>query len=131
MGDGQSDCTICFELLNEKLTVTPCGHVFHAACLDLWLTKNRIASSCPLCKSVVKEHRPISYEPKQLILNAMETLKRGNNAASKLLRSKMFARIRIQQLKDEIEDASIKKEIIDKDIARWAYEYSCVVCVYL
>ena len=41
------ECSICFEEINENESVTPCRHVFHAACLNLWLEQS---ASCPLCR---------------------------------------------------------------------------------
>ncbi|KAI5964486.1 hypothetical protein KGF57_000978 [Candida theae] len=43
-------CAICIEELEDDDLVRGliCGHVFHAACLDPWLTTRR--ACCPLCK---------------------------------------------------------------------------------
>ena len=47
------DCSICFlpmELVN--LTITRCGHVFHASCLNQALDYN---TTCPQCRSQLVE----------------------------------------------------------------------------
>ncbi|KAI5969816.1 hypothetical protein CANMA_001106 [Candida margitis] len=43
-------CAICLEVLEDEDIVRGliCGHVFHAICLDPWLTKRR--ACCPMCK---------------------------------------------------------------------------------
>ncbi|KAL7666801.1 RING-type domain-containing protein [[Candida] zeylanoides] len=43
-------CAICLEVLEDDSIVRGlvCGHVFHADCLDPWLTKRR--ACCPMCK---------------------------------------------------------------------------------
>ena len=43
-------CAICLEVIEDEDIVRGliCGHVFHAECLDPWLTKRR--ACCPMCK---------------------------------------------------------------------------------
>ncbi|EMG50344.1 hypothetical protein G210_4618 [Candida maltosa Xu316] len=43
-------CAICLEMIEDEDVVRGliCGHVFHAECLDPWLTKRR--ACCPMCK---------------------------------------------------------------------------------
>lgn len=43
-------CAICLETIEDDDIVRGlvCGHVFHAECLDPWLTKRR--ACCPMCK---------------------------------------------------------------------------------
>ncbi|KAK9245858.1 hypothetical protein V1506DRAFT_536839 [Lipomyces tetrasporus] len=52
-------CAICLESLEDEDDVRglTCGHAFHAACIDPWLTTRR--ACCPLCKADY-------YVPKQL-----------------------------------------------------------------
>lgn len=44
-------CAICLDSLDDEDDVRglTCGHAFHAACLDPWLTSRR--ACCPLCKA--------------------------------------------------------------------------------
>ncbi|XP_065917083.1 E3 ubiquitin-protein ligase TRAIP-like [Dysidea avara] len=50
-------CVICTDNLSNDLATTPCGHVFHFACLSQWLAHS---NTCPQCrdkcakKSVIK-----------------------------------------------------------------------------
>nr|KAJ0193248.1 hypothetical protein LSAT_V11C800415410 [Lactuca sativa] len=48
------DCSICLEYFNEGeiCRVLPvCDHVFHARCVDKWLTK---VPNCPICRTRVR-----------------------------------------------------------------------------
>ena len=48
----KEDCGICFEGAEdgagEKDTTLPCGHKFHAACIDRWLASGD--PTCPTCR---------------------------------------------------------------------------------
>ena len=50
-------CTICAEDYSEsQLTRTlPCGHSFHAYCVDDWLLRR--SATCPMCRAVVKSEQ--------------------------------------------------------------------------
>ena len=41
------DCSICLEIINCNQITIPCGHRFHANCLNIWKTNHK---SCPLCR---------------------------------------------------------------------------------
>lgn len=43
-------CAICLENLLDDSNPLPCGHVYHAACLNQWLKK---CTTCPICRTVV------------------------------------------------------------------------------
>ncbi|KAJ4958240.1 hypothetical protein NE237_025351 [Protea cynaroides] len=48
------DCAVCLEGLKEgeRCRILPrCKHVFHANCVDAWLTK---VAACPLCRAAVE-----------------------------------------------------------------------------
>lgn len=48
-----SDCVICLDALKEgdhARSLPQCGHVFHRACIDLWLLRQ---TRCPLCATEV------------------------------------------------------------------------------
>ncbi|EAA36447.2 RING-8 protein [Neurospora crassa OR74A] len=50
-GTSGDTCAICIDTLEDDDDVRglTCGHAFHAACLDPWLTSRR--ACCPLCKA--------------------------------------------------------------------------------
>ncbi|WBW70857.1 ubiquitin-protein ligase E3 Meu34 [Schizosaccharomyces osmophilus] len=47
--DEEDFCTICYANYdyNEYLRLLPCRHIFHAQCIDTWMTTSK--ASCPLC----------------------------------------------------------------------------------
>ena len=47
----EDSCAICIGTLedDEDVRGLTCGHAFHAACIDPWLTSRR--ACCPLCKA--------------------------------------------------------------------------------
>jgi len=47
-----TDCTICFENINNNAIKTPCNHYFHQKCLDEWIVKNinKSIQNCPICR---------------------------------------------------------------------------------
>ncbi|KAI8470371.1 MAG: hypothetical protein J3K34DRAFT_368518, partial [Monoraphidium minutum] len=46
------ECTICLDAYadGELVKQLPCGHSYHAACIDEWLRKSAV---CPLCKHML------------------------------------------------------------------------------
>jgi len=56
-------CAIClcdFET-NEELRLLPCVHLFHKPCIDVWIRRQGLAASCPLCKRLLlPRHAPAS-----------------------------------------------------------------------
>lgn len=56
-GDFNLSCVICMESFDDGDSIRDlsCGHIFHVACVDPWLTKRQ--ACCPLCKT--KFSRPV------------------------------------------------------------------------
>lgn len=52
----EDDCAICFDKIKkgQQFRALPCSesasHIFHAKCIDQWLSKN---NTCPTCRAVV------------------------------------------------------------------------------
>ena len=47
------ECPICYECVaSPDSSRTPCGHVFHRACMASWLER---ATTCPSCRTVVAD----------------------------------------------------------------------------
>ncbi|KAI5081272.1 hypothetical protein GOP47_0004455 [Adiantum capillus-veneris] len=55
-GDGSSPtCSICldpFRHCDEVRRLPCCGHVFHTACIDVWILR-RCRQACPLCRALL------------------------------------------------------------------------------
>lgn len=73
LGTPGDTCAICIDGLEDDDDVRglTCGHAFHAACLDPWLTSRR--ACCPLCKADY-------YTPKPRPILEGETTTTTNNA---------------------------------------------------
>ncbi|KAJ1627291.1 hypothetical protein T492DRAFT_1026127 [Pavlovales sp. CCMP2436] len=54
IGVAHTTCVICLQdyELGEQLTVLPCAHTFHCACIGKWLQR---AKTCPLCQRALSE----------------------------------------------------------------------------
>ena len=47
------ECPICYDVITDGASHrTPCGHVFHQACMTSWLER---ATTCPSCRTTVTE----------------------------------------------------------------------------
>lgn len=47
------ECPICYDVITEGAAHrTPCGHVFHRACMTSWLER---ATTCPSCRTTIAE----------------------------------------------------------------------------
>ena len=57
------NCSVCTETYSEKqLTRTlPCGHSFHAVCVDQWLLER--SAVCPICRRDIREALVNPVEP--------------------------------------------------------------------
>ena len=51
------ECPICLSKIKAEPSVTPCGHTYHAACLDRWLRRG--ATTCPTCRADILPPREI------------------------------------------------------------------------
>jgi hypothetical protein len=52
------ECTICLEKFKEDIdmvSLTPCYHLFHNKCLNIYFKKNKMAK-CPNCKFDILNH---------------------------------------------------------------------------
>lgn len=56
------NCTICTDGLDDNVTITTCGHIFHKSCLNSWLdsqeNSGRDETSCPICRTVLTQSHP-------------------------------------------------------------------------
>ena len=63
-GEEVPECAIClaeFASGDEVRVLPPCGHGFHAACVDLWLLS--CSSTCPSCRRALVASEPPATEP--------------------------------------------------------------------
>ena len=51
------ECTICITEIEEgdRVGILPCSHLFHADCLQQWITRK---NACPLCQTELATSRP-------------------------------------------------------------------------
>jgi hypothetical protein len=60
--DSDDTCAICIETMEDMdpVRLLTCGHIFHAECIDPWLTVRR--ACCPLCKADYYVPKPADEE---------------------------------------------------------------------
>eukprot|EP00906_Rhabdomonas_costata_P011529 RCo016433 len=73
--ENAEECQICLEdgAVDCKFRRLPCGHFFHAQCIDIWLLKS---SACPTCSA--------DLTPK---LPPLPALPRGSSAVARVIRA--------------------------------------------
>jgi hypothetical protein len=65
-------CSIClddFKVRKDKVSITPCKHIFHYDCLIKWLLENYQLPKCPNCNYNIVEYFENQESPKKLTLN--------------------------------------------------------------
>ncbi len=65
-------CSICleeFKVGKDKVSITPCNHIFHYNCLSKWLLENYQLPKCPNCNYNIVEYFENIESPKKLALN--------------------------------------------------------------
>ena len=58
----EEDCSVCLAPLSDSCVKTPCGHYFHAGCLDQYFMVARTPgarATCPLCRGSLRAPVPI------------------------------------------------------------------------
>lgn len=54
------ECSICFSSIKAKDAFKlSCDHIFHEDCINKWSNQN---NSCPLCRMIIDENKPIKQE---------------------------------------------------------------------
>ncbi|XP_072995916.1 RING-H2 finger protein ATL39-like [Typha latifolia] len=75
----RAECAVCLCSIEGGETVRSlpgCGHVFHVACIDMWLASN---SSCPVCRAGVEPRQELTQESSSN--GAVESSQEGTSAA--------------------------------------------------
>ena len=56
-----SECTVCTDILTNEdhVTVVPCGHMFHKACVQTWFKQCKTNPVCPICRAKAPKSRTI------------------------------------------------------------------------
>jgi len=77
--DAQSQCMVCLADFTEGETLRQlnCDHLFHAPCVDEWLSRSAV---CPICKQPAGGERPASGDIGEgaALLNAASVVCEGN-----------------------------------------------------
>ncbi|KAJ2716131.1 hypothetical protein H4R19_000816 [Coemansia spiralis] len=61
-----ADCSICLlpYTAGDTLHALACGHVYHAKCIDVWLTER--SARCPICKADARKALGLASRPPSL-----------------------------------------------------------------
>jgi len=81
-------CSICqenFKIKKDKISITPCEHIFHNDCLKKWFKKNILHPKCPNCNLNMLEVEKINENNVNIKVIQVKTKKRrlSNNVTSK------------------------------------------------
>ena len=116
-------CSTCLELLipGDDLTSTPCGHVFHLACVLQWLETKQ---NCPQCRQPAKEWKLRKIflaepdggqeDPKALrneLENVQFQLRLKETEKSKLYKRNKELEDSLRQLKDELKKLKLDTSV--------------------
>lgn len=85
------ECAICLGVVDDaenKRRLAACGHLFHRACIDLWLLR---CAACPLCKTIVKAPQAVE------VSNSPEKVREedASRMASSLIQLEGIPRLRM------------------------------------
>ena len=58
----RGSCTICTDYFDAEndISVTPCGHLFHALCLNQWIETCKAKCTCPQCRRLIASRGIVS-----------------------------------------------------------------------
>lgn len=66
MEPNDTQCSLCFDVDTEaSWRLLPCGHFFHAVCVDPWLL---MSFTCPVCRLNVARRQSVDQEPAVVVL---------------------------------------------------------------
>ena len=76
--NADTECSICFSSIKAKNAFKlPCDHIFHEDCINKWSNQN---NSCPLCRKIIDENKPI--EPERRLSLQISVLITHNSASN-------------------------------------------------
>ena len=86
-------CSICLEEFKKKdrVSMTPCNHVFHHKCIKDWLYKNIKNPKCPNCNKEVLVEEENTIKEKTMGTQVIKVKKRQNNNNNILYNNLNFA----------------------------------------
>ncbi|OJJ47210.1 hypothetical protein ASPZODRAFT_15887 [Penicilliopsis zonata CBS 506.65] len=78
--EGKAECSICMDAveLGTEVTVLPCKHWFHEACIEMWLNQH---NTCPHCRRGINENSEGSQRNPVVIPDSPEPPPRRRSSA--------------------------------------------------
>jgi|SouAtlMetagenome_1021521.scaffolds.fasta_scaffold02101_2 hypothetical protein len=61
-------CAVCLQECTQNVEITVCNHTFHKLCLQDWF---RYKTTCPLCKTNIKDHRIMDDDNETIISDSL------------------------------------------------------------
>ena len=113
-----SECTICIESLSslENVSALPCGHCFHADCIEQWgRTPQVLGPKCPICHVRFSLERPRGVV-RRLFLSDARLVKAEVLEELSVLRESSDIDARLSAKEQELKLLRPKVDLLDKKL---------------
>ncbi|KAI5963044.1 uncharacterized protein KGF55_002836 [Candida pseudojiufengensis] len=108
-------CAICLEIIENDEIVRGliCGHVFHAICLDPWLTKRR--ACCPMCKRDYRFKRDYHCNDNDENNNSNNNVNDGNDLINDLTQVESDRSLDFEEIRNDPAIQALLQDLIPID----------------